>query len=58
MKIKTILNELLSSYISNIVKPSYRLELTLNKAIELQEMLIENYEKKIIQSIKENNDKN
>ena len=58
MKIKTILNELLSSYISNIVKPSYRLELPLDKAIELQEILIENYEKKIIQSIKENNDKN
>lgn len=51
MKLKVILNDLLMSYVSNIVQPSYRLQIPIDKAIEMQDMLVANYEKRINQLI-------
>lgn len=39
------------SYVSNIVQPSYRLQIPIDKAIEMQDMLVANYEKRINQLI-------
>lgn len=53
MKVKNVLNDMLLSYISNIIQPSYRSEIPTEKALELQEMLLVNYEKKVIEAVKE-----